>query len=398
MRILFLAFLLFTLPFSAEAQRAFKPVRTALKAKNYKEAINQINTLRKDTLYTNNEKLCLFSIEAYRGLNDAENTKLYLKQTYDTLSFFSTTRQIIGEALRLDSLARAAEAQKGEKNKQSVFASGIVRQYMPNLVAATRYYYKRKKYDDAINYLRLCIELPRTPLGQQASLTAKGDTANAVLYVMSAFQAKKYAETHRYEELALCDSTSRPILLECLVYTAEAEKDTAAYRRRLTEGFENYPKEPVFFIRLADYYTARADYASVLRLTGEQLRRDTAHVAALAAQAMAQLNTLQLDSCISTGERLLQADSTAVEANYYIGASYVGKAVMVKLPDNALSRNYKQAQKQQAAFYKQAMPYLEKYREQAPTQSKQWAPLLYKVYLALNEGKKFAEIEKIVSQ
>lgn len=86
MKSLLLSFLLLcVLPCSA--QKAFKPVTTALKAKNYKEAIQQINKLRADSTYCNNAKLCIYSIEANSGLNDAQNMKIYLKQSYDTLAF-----------------------------------------------------------------------------------------------------------------------------------------------------------------------------------------------------------------------------------------------------------------------------------------------------------------------
>ena len=85
-----------------------------------------------------------------------------------------------------------------------------------------------------------------------------------------------------------------------------------------------------------------------------------------------------------------------MEAHYYIGASFVGKATQVQLPANALSKAYTQALKQQQAYYREAETSLETYRTLAPNLQKRWAPLLYKVYLALNEGKKFAEIEKIL--
>ena len=91
------------------AQKAFKPVTNALKAKNYKEAIQQINKLRADSTYRNNLKLCLYSIEANRGLNNAENTKIYLKKSYDTIAFFSTTNEIISEAIQLNLLERELE-------------------------------------------------------------------------------------------------------------------------------------------------------------------------------------------------------------------------------------------------------------------------------------------------
>ena len=116
--------LLLILPLQASAQRAFKPVRTALKAKNYKEAVNQVNKLRQDSTYKYNTDLCLLSMEAQKGLNDAENTKLYLKQAYDTVAFFSTTRLIVQEAVRVDSIERVEHGEQGMKTKQKGQVSG----------------------------------------------------------------------------------------------------------------------------------------------------------------------------------------------------------------------------------------------------------------------------------
>ena len=43
-----------------------------------------------------------------------------------------------------------------------------------------------------------------------------------------------------------------------------------------------------------------------------------------------------------------------------------------------------------------AETHLEIYRKARPESAARWAPLLYKVYLNLNRGTKFAEIERIL--
>ena len=68
------------------------------------------------------------------------------------------------------------------------------------------------------------------------------------------------------------------------------------------------------------------------------------------------------------------------------------------LPDNINSRSYRAAVKQQKQLYASAEPYLERYRQLAPDDSKRWAPLLYKTYFALNKSGKFEEMEKILKQ
>lgn len=390
-----LLFLMLFVPIASWGQRAFKPIKTALKDKNYAEALNQVNKLRQDSLYRNDPKLCLYIIEANQGLNDAQNMKAYLKSSYDTVAFFSTTREIIREAQRLDSINRADE--DGPNRKQTEYVCNLLRQYLPNIHAAARFYYVHRNFPETMSYLRICLDLPRTPIGEEATLSRQADTLNAQLYLTSAYAARLYPETHRYEQLALSGDRQRPLMFECLVRTAVAENDSATQRRLLETAFAEYPQRPPFFTQLADFYSARGDYARMLNIADRLTKLDSLNVSALAARSIALLNLGRYGDCIVAASRVLAADSTRYEANYYAGASYVAKASAVVLPDNALSAGYKKAHADQLALYRQARTYLELYREQMPQQTKRWAPLLYKVYLALNEGKKFAEIEALIS-
>ncbi len=391
-----LTFLFLVLPLAVSPQRVYKPVKAALKAKNYKEVISHVEQLRKDSLHRFDPKLCLYSIEANRGLNDAENMKIYLKRSYDTIAFFSTTHQIIREAIYLDSLERANSEKNKKKEKQADFVCEQLKRYFPNLQAAARYFYKSRKYSEAMSYLRTCLELPHTALGQQAALSTKGEPLNACLYLTSAYNEKLYAEVHRYEQLALTDSLSRQSILACLVYTAEAEKNPKAYQSFLEIGWKEYPLQSMFFTRLVDFYSDNNRFVDVLRVADVQLERDSVDISALLARCIGYLNLKCFDECIAAGKHLQRVDTANVEANYYIGASYVAKALQVQLPENAFSDNYRNKYHERTDFYRKAEPYLESYRKQTPNLKTRWAPLLYKVYLALNRGSKFAEIEKLL--
>lgn len=392
----FLTFLLLVLPFEISSQRAYKPVKAALKAKNYKEVISHVEQLRKDSLHRFDPKLCIYSIEANRGLNDAENMKIYLKRSYDTIAFFSTTHQIIRESLMLDSLERGSDAVSEKKGKQTDFVCEQLKRYFPNLQIAARYFYKSRKFSEAMSYLRTCLELPHSAIGQQAGISSTGDPLNACLYLTSAYNIKKYPEVHRYEQLALTDTLSRQSILACLVYTAEAENNLQAYQSLLEQGWTEYSSQPMFFTRLVDFYSDSNRYTDVLRVAGIQLERDTADLSARLASCIAYLNLKRFDECIKAGESLLKADSANIEANYYIGASFVAKALQVQLPENAFTDIYRKKFNERTDYYRKAEPYLERYREQTPGLKTRWAPLLYKVYLALNRGSKFAEIEKLL--
>ena len=47
-------------------------------------------------------------------------------------------------------------------------------------------------------------------------------------------------------------------------------------------------------------------------------------------------------------------------------------------------------------FYTKARPQMEQYRQMAPKDQKRWAPALYRIYLNLNLGRQFEEIDRLM--
>ena len=47
-------------------------------------------------------------------------------------------------------------------------------------------------------------------------------------------------------------------------------------------------------------------------------------------------------------------------------------------------------------LYMEARPYMEAYRKLAPDEKRKWAPALYRIYLNLNMGKQFDEIDRVM--
>lgn len=380
--------------------KSLKPVRTALKNDKYKDALTLIAKLRKDSVLASNPKLCLYAIEANRGLNDAENTKIYLKKSYDTLSFFSTTHEIIRECVRLDSIERVAEEQTGAKRKNAHIVKAEVLKYFTNINAAARYYYKQRRFAEAMPYLRTCLDLPHSEMGQEiglpATLTEAKQLKNSAFYTASAFFSKNYAEVSRYHEQALRDSASHTAVIYYMAQSAREQSDTAAYRQWLIRGWNESPLQKPFFVQLADYYSQAENYTEVLRMSRLQLQADSNDAAALFAMTAAQLHLKHYDEAVSTGLQLMAKDTANVEAWFFVGSARVAQSKAVQLPDNINSSAYRKATALRRSYAEEALPYLEKYRALAPNESKKWAPMLYHVYLTLNKGAKFAEIEKLM--
>jgi hypothetical protein len=88
---------------------------------------------------------------------------------------------------------------------------------------------------------------------------------------------------------------------------------------------------------------------------------------------------------------LLQNDSLAAP-NYNIGYIYYLRAEEAMANrDKSMRQRMKEAQKQ----YKQSLPYMERYRALEPDDVERWRPILYDIYLNLNMGDKFREIDSL---
>ena len=88
----------------------------------------------------------------------------------------------------------------------------------------------------------------------------------------------------------------------------------------------------------------------------------------------------------------MEVNDTVAEAYYNIGMAILNKVVALEKSATPQDKNAVKA------LYCEAMPYLENYRVLAPEEKKKWAPALYRVYLNLNMGKQFDDIDRIINE
>jgi tetratricopeptide (TPR) repeat protein len=156
-------------------------------------------------------------------------------------------------------------------------------------------------------------------------------------------------------------------------------------------GYNEYPEHPYFFPRLADYFTAKGQYDDVLKLTEQGLKTNADNQLFLLAQSIAQLNAGYYDECLKTSERLIALNDTMPEAYFNIATVHLNRALKLE-QENEPRKNHAQLVK----LYQDARPYMEAYRKLAPDDKKRWAPALYRIYLNLNMGKRFDEIDRVL--
>ena len=98
------------------------------------------------------------------------------------------------------------------------------------------------------------------------------------------------------------------------------------------------------------------------------------------------------DAALKYGKKVLLQNDSLSAPNYNIGYIYYLRAQEALADkDKSVRQRMKEAQKQ----YKKSLPYMERYRALEPEDIQRWRPILYEIYLNLNMGDKFREINSL---
>ena len=188
------------------------------------------------------------------------------------------------------------------------------------------------------------------------------------------------------------DTAHYSLMLQYLAETYKLENDTVRYRKTLQEGFRKYPLFPFFFSRLVELYTYEEDWEEMLNVANEAIAQDTANIDFRVVRSNALIHLARYDECIQVCNELIAMNDSCADAYYNAGMAYFYQAVE---QDKKLQVSAK-LRKLIIENYNRSKSYIEKYRTLAPEQKDRWALPLYTIYLNLNMGKEFDEIDAIM--
>ena len=393
-----LLFLLMMSPMVVPAQK--KEIQTAkdqVKAgKNLDQAVASMKKLLNDSVNRTNKKIWTVYFDAVRKQYEQGNEKLYLKQKYDTAQLFNYTRQLFEVALQFDSV-EAVPDKKGRKNLE--FRKGhkdYLAHIRSNLYNGGIWFLNKQKYQDAYKFFDCYIDCAEQPMFKSYNYMEKDKHLPTAAYyaVYSGYKMKNPKATLHHSYMALKDTVHYNYMLQDLAEAYALEKDTARYVASLKEGFKRVPTFPFFFPRLVDHYVDNAQLDSAMVVVDEALTVVPDSDLYLAAKSNLLLDQGKLKECIEVSQKVIDVNPEMPEPYYNVGICYFNQAV----EQDKNSQNSRQVKAQVEADYKKALPYLVKYRELEPKEQGKWAFPLYTIYLNLNMGKEFDEIDKVMRQ
>lgn len=363
--------------------------------KDLDKAEKLMNGLLGDSTYRNNPKVWLLLHEALIGQYEQGNEKLYLKQTYDTTQLFSLASRLFRCDEAFDSLEVRQVLAGRNKMKYRQKHAEYLNAIRPNLFNAGAFYIKKADYKTAYTYFEQFIDCANQPMFAAYAYDERDALMPHAGYwaMYCGYRLGDADMTMRHAALAERDTSMLNFVRQ---YEAEAflmKNDTANYVDALKKGFEKYPNFAYFFPRLMDYYGHNGMNEEALKVADRALNIDSTSVLFRFAKSTVLLNTGRYDECIALCKQLIAERDTMADAHYNIALCYFNQAIAL---DKVRQRSTANKQKLEQ-FYRDALPYMERFRQLEPTRKELWVYPLYTIYLNLNMGDEFDEIDRIQS-
>lgn len=362
--------------------------------KNLDKAEKLMTDLLNDSSSRGNEKVWLLLFESQRKQYDQGNEKLYLKEKYDTTALFLVGKRMFDTLEGLDSLDRLPDARGKVKLKYRDRSAELLNIYRPNLFNGGVFFMKKHDFSRAYDFFDTYINSAVKPMFARYQYAERDKRLPEAAYWASycGYKLEKPQLTLRHTYQALKDSVHLPYMLQYLAETYKLEKDTARYVQTLKDGFSKYPKFPFFFPRLIDYYSHIGAYDEAMKSCDEALQTDSVNTLFRYAKSSLLLTMGRYKQSFAISKALIAENDTLADAYLNAGLALFDQAVELDKKTQSGSKKYNQI----LELYRKAMPYLEKYRVMAPDQKDKWALPLYTIYLNLNMGKQFDEIDKLI--
>lgn len=361
--------------------------------KELQKVEKSMQLLLSDSAYSRNIKIWLLLCESLMKQYDQGNEKLYLKQKYDTASIFTLTKKMYDVMSSLDTLDYQLSGGNKEKLRFREKHAAYLNHIRPNLFNGGAFFIHRKDYAQAYSFFDNYVTSAHLPLFEGYYYNEKDALMPHAAYwsMYCGYKLRDADKIIKHMALAERDTAMMNFIRE---YEAEAfllKKDTANYVKALKMGFEKYPNFIYFFPRLMDYYERIGQNDSALVVADKALKADSTSILFQYAKSTALLNLGKYNEAIRISKAIIEKAPNYVDAYYNVGLAYFNQAIEL---DKNWQRN-KNRQNKIMVYYQKARPYMEKFRELSPQSRQKWLAPLYTIYLNLNMGKEFDEIDKI---
>ncbi len=373
-------------------QQAQQLIKTG---KELEKAEKLMTGLLKDSNNITNTKIHLTLFEAVKKQYEQGNEKLYLKQKYDTTALFNNTLKMFTVIEHLDSIESQKEKPSKRYGKWRERHVAYLNSIRPNLLNGGHFFSNKQQYEKAATFFNHYLNTATHPLYTQYNYADNDSLMPRAAYgaMYCAFKLNQPEEVLKHSALAAKIPRNKEYVYQFKAEAYNQLKDTVNYFNTLKQGFNINPHFTYFFPRIVDHYINCQQTDSAMTFVNQALRIDSLNPSFRFAQSTLLLNTGKYSQCIDICEDLIAEDDDFIEAYYNIGLAYFDEAIRL---DKKMQRD-KKTRDTITQLYRKSLPFMLRVREEQPKQQQKWAKVLYTIYLNLNMGDEFDEINRLIT-
>ena len=348
---------------SASIKKELQQVKTSLKTgKELDKAERIMNDVLAKPDNRKDVKTWLLLFDVIKKKYEQGNERLYLQQTADTVTMYNLTKKMCLTLESIDSVERVNANGNENKIKYRKKHAEELFTYKPNLFFGGTYFMSKKMYDKAFEFFSLYIDCAQTPIFTGYNiLNTDPQLPRAAFYsVYCGYKLRKPELALRYLPLAEKDKERHEYLLQYLadVYLLQNDLERTSANTYVDQALAAMPE----------------------------------HLWLRVAKSTILLNLGQYDDCIALCDSIIAKNKEVPEVYLNAGLAYFNRAV----EQEKTARTSRDLKKKVAASYRSALPYMEQYRRLAPKDESRWLLPLYNIYLNLNMGKEFEEMDRLM--
>ncbi len=343
----------------------------------------------------------VLAAECWKRVNEAENMKLYLKQKYDTVKFFSSIQQMYQLLETADSIEMLPDEKERVRIKQRETSRNNLLPYRRNLFVGGNWYFRKGKYKEAISLFRTYMDASESPIFKNDNLLETDTMMPHVGYltVNAAYLIQDYDVIVHYTPLALRSNIQNASIQEYYAKALASKGDTATHLAAMWDGLHSYPQHTYFYSHLMDHLIENKEYELGVNVTDSMIAWCDTIPLFFYARSLLMLKMNRDEEAIKDCDACLALDSNYVDAYYNKGVASLNLAV-VYTESACTDINNPQCKRDLEiirSLYQLARLPMERVRELQPDRKDRWAPALYRIYLNLNMGKEFDEMDEILN-
>lgn len=400
-RTVFLMLLLLTLP--ACAASVLRSARESIKkganlAGTEKTLLAE--AVKPSTTHADQAECYRLAAECNRKLHAQQNVKLYLKQQFDTVQFYATLLNVFKQLELCDSVEQQPDEKGRVRINNRKKSREILLSYRRNLYNGGVFHYRKHAHAQAFSYFDRYVGCASHPIFTPDSFATTDSLLPRAAYlaVVSAFQAKQYQGVIRHANLARTAGLQCHLVQEYLCRSYEALGDSLSRVDALWQGLRSDASHPYFFSNLQDYLVQSGQLDKALAVADSMIQTDSRNPLYWYARSLVLLKQERDREAIDACDSCIVCDSNYVDAYYNKGIASLNLAVVYTEQACTDLSNPKCLRDQQIirSLYTLAKLPMEKVRQLEPDNVGRWGPPLYRIYLHLNMGREFDEIDRLL--